>query len=139
MTQYVHPDLGDDPQFDPFEGPDKALGQKMQEFLLRQYPQYALRIDGEIKGHIIRGMVDHRNKVASVGIPLLMGQINQYVLHIDRLSVHSLFVSDMTTACGELLERYKLPRIKTSLSMDDFSEAVDKAPRIGLDNSKVPA
>lgn len=124
-TGYYHPDLGDDPLPDQFRSADAALAKKMGEFLLEHFP-----------GHPLRAEVDHRQGIASIWITELMGGVNRYILHIDRMKNYNDFLREMNEACGQILERYRLPRHR--FSRDEWRAAIAKAPIIGLSKAPVP-
>lgn len=122
---YWHPDRGDDPQVDHFEMADRAWMAKVQRFLVAHYAHHHFCAD-----------IDIRQGVIKVYIPELMGAVNGYVLKpAEMVSVHD-FDREMHRACGEILERYRIPRSR--FSRDDFMAALTRAPIIGLDKAPVP-
>ena len=126
--QYVHPDLGDDPQIDPFAGADMALATAIENFLQTNYPRQARYFDA---------LVSHRTGVVTLSMPRLMGSTNCFVLHISRLKAYNLFVADMHRGVGELLERFKLPR-DHRFSIEKFAETAQRLPTTTLKDSEVP-
>ena len=92
---YIAPGEGD--EFDPYEAPDKSLTLKIAALLDHYYTGYPWMI-----------MVSHKQGVASISLPVLMGQ-RSMIIHIRTLKsdpqLHSI-----KNAAGNILERYGLPR-----------------------------
>lgn len=117
---YAHPDQGDDPKADPFRRADMAMARKIGGWLLT----------GEFKNHPFRAEVNHRQGIVKVYIAELMGPLNCYVLHIQAMKSENAFNSLMTQACGEILERYRIPRAR--YSGEDYIAALARAPIAGV-------
>lgn len=126
---YQHPGLGDDIFQDMLRPADVALAKQIEGFLQRNYPRQAKKFRAE---------VDHAQGVVTLTLPALMGPINVYVLHIERLKLISYFVKDLHEACGQLLERFNLPRDSRYFSDDKYAEVRATRPAIGLKDAKVP-
>lgn len=122
---YIHPDLGDDPLPDSFALADQAMVKKIGAFLLEHYA-----------GHPFRADVSHERGYIKVYLPEVMGSVNGFVIHISAVKNHVDFIRWMNRACGEILERYKLPRHR--FNRDDWRAAIAKAPIIGLQKAAVP-
>ncbi len=110
---YKHPDLADDPEHDPFKGADMALAKVM-----------AVKADQHYPGFLWLCEADHRQGVAYVSIPGLTGQW-KYVIHIRELKSDPGLRS-VLRACGETLERFKLPR--SGIGRSDFYAAMRTRP-----------
>ena len=126
---YNHPDLGDDPQPDPWAQADIALAKEIGAWLKREYPtQYRL----------FNASVDHRQGVVALRMPLLTGGTNCYILHIPMLQQGpTVFAMEMREAAGQLLERYRLPRGKR-FDADLALDKISSISRVGLDQRAVP-
>ena len=122
---YSHPDLGDDPLYDWFENADKHWTAKVQRFIVTHYPLHHFCAD-----------INCRHGYIKVYIPELMGTVNGYVLHIRDLKGDEDFSKKMHGACGEILERYRIPRARFSEAA--FKEAMDRGPIFGLQRAPVP-
>lgn len=111
---YEHPDLGDDPEDDPYLAADLALTVRIQALVDLHYP-----------GHPWLVMVSHAQRNVQVHIPILMGMTNKYLIPIDEV-LKDPQMSIITKFCGEILERYNLPRQK--FDRDHFLEALESIP-----------
>lgn len=122
---YHHPDMGDDPLFDWYANADKHWTAKVQRFLVTHYPLHHFCAD-----------INCRQGYIKVYIPELMGAINGYVLHVGQLVNDLDFRKKMHEACGEILERYRIPRARFSEA--EFKEALDRGPIVGINRAPVP-
>lgn len=122
---YAHPDQGDEPQHDPFALADQAMVRKCGSFLLEHYAGHPFRVD-----------VSHQRGYIKVYLPEVMGSVNGFIIHMHMIKNHVDFIRWMNTACGEILERYRLPRHR--FNRDDWRAAIAKAPIIGLQKAAVP-
>lgn len=114
---YRHPDHGDDdPRPDPFIHADFHLTRQIAEVVEQHY-----------FGHPFRVVVDHRQGIVKVQLPHLMPAICWYVVHISDLNSDPGF-KQIVRACGDILERYKLPR--AAYDRQDFIAAVHSVPII---------
>lgn len=124
-ASYEHPDLGDDPQFDRFEAADKDLARKCEEFLARHYLIHHFCVDiSTARGYM------------KVYIPELMGTTNGWIIHVNRITCHNDFEKIMHRACGEILERYKIPR--AGFMEWELAAALARLPAAGVQNAPVP-
>lgn len=100
---------------DPFAAADMALTKKVAAIIQGHYP-----------GHPWLVVCDHKQGIVKIKIPQFMGATNWGVIKIGNLK------SDpgMTTVvriCGEILERYQIPRV--GFSRDDFLAARNLIPQ----------
>jgi hypothetical protein len=98
----------------PMSAAERALQKCVAEVVLRHYPGHAWAID-----------VPPGQGVVNISIPLFMGYINKWNIPVSMLK------SDpgmrlVVRACGEILERYKIPR--GGFLPDRFVEVVEKIP-----------
>lgn len=112
--QYVHPDLEDDPSDDPYAQADVLLTSRIAAVIEKHYAGHPWMIE-----------VSHAQRCAFISIPLFMGA-TKWVLHIDKLSTDP-GLRAVVRACGEILERYKIPR--QSFSPDHFMAALQGIPK----------
>ena len=122
--KYEHPDMGDNPGDDPHLAADLAMSKQLAELKEECYP-----------GHPFEFEVDTSQGVILISLPALMGPINRYVVHIRDLYGDPKMTA-VKRGCGEILERYRLPR--TGYSRDDFAAAVTARPVVFRRHEDVP-
>lgn len=121
---YYHPDLGDDPESDPFAAADVELTKKVAAVLQAYHGNVPFMAE-----------VSHRQGLVTISIPTLMGNGACYAVHIK--SLHSdPGMKAIRNACGELLERFRLPR--SGFSPSDFAIAINSRPLFERMNGAVP-
>jgi hypothetical protein len=104
---------------------EKTLGSDILTILEQHYPS-----------HFWRVVVDIAQGIAHVSIPILMGPVAKYILHLDRiLSVPDLKRA-VVTAGGEILERWKIPRGGLDLGLSEFLSARER--RLILPSDPMP-
>tara|TARA_R110000868_G_C10962416_1_gene768662 strand:+ start:605 stop:1012 length:408 start_codon:yes stop_codon:yes gene_type:complete len=123
-AHYYHPDRGDDPRKDVYEKADRAWMAKVQRFLVTNYALHHFCAD-----------IDSRQGYIKLYIPELMGAVNGYILHLSTLFYEADFNKRLHGACGEILERYQIPRARFDEA--DFAAALKRAP-LNLQNAPVP-
>lgn len=121
---YAHPDMGDDPQHDPFQAADIALTKQIAAVIEFHYP-----------GHPWFVNVSHEDGIVQISLPALMGPRWKHVVHIWRLKSDPGMRS-IVRACGEILERFGLPRNRYSHS--DFRAALAQRPIAFSRNAPIP-
>jgi len=107
----------EDNEIDQFKQVDISLARAIGERLNHWYP-----------GHPWYVETSHAGGIAKISIPMVMGAVNCYVLHINDLKSDPSFGSVMK-AGGEILERYKMPR--AGFDASDFIAATTKHAPIG--------
>ncbi len=98
---------------DPFVAADLAMTKSVSEVIERHYG-----------GHPWLVEVSHEQGVVMISIPLFMGPY-KYIIKIHDLKTDPGFRS-VVLGCGELLERYRIPRQKFSEA--DFLSALSAIP-----------
>lgn len=111
--RYQHPDLGDEPEHDPFAQADIRLARAVGGMLNSHYPGHAWYVE-----------VNHKQGVVMINIPVLMGQ-QRYVVKLHTLKSDPGMRS-IVRAGGEILERYRMPR--SGISIDEFQAALSAQP-----------
>lgn len=109
-VEHEHMDEGPDPK----AAADLALTARVAAVLETHY-----------SGHPWRVMVDHKQGVVLISLPLVMPKNRHYVLHIEALKTDPALRAVMR-AGGELLERYNVPR--SGFSLTPFLEARAQGP-----------
>lgn len=69
-------------------------------------------------GHPWRVEVSHAQGIIKIQLQPFMGPTHWHVIHISSAKVVSELRTKVMRACGEILERYQVPRARFSL--DDF-------------------
>ena len=113
-AKYDHPDLGDDPEQDPYLQADLTVTLRISAVIEHHYP-----------GHPWMVKVSHMKGIIQIGIPMLMGANNWYVIPLGELRSDPALKCVMR-GCGEILERYRIPR--QAFSRDHFLTALHKIP-----------
>lgn len=108
---YEHPDLDDDPQEDPFVMRDTSLAGRIAEEIERVYPWPTCLIF-DVRIETQQGLIQIRLKG-------LMAR-HSYNCHVAAVETDPK-CAQVLTGCGELLERYGLPRVR--LDGDDIRAA----------------
>lgn len=104
---------------------EQSLGTDILTILETHYPS-----------HFWRVVVDIAQGIAHVSIPILMGPVAKYILHLDRiLSVPDLKRA-VVTAGGEILERFKIPRASLHTGLSQFLDARER--RLILPSDAMP-
>lgn len=106
---------GDGIEDDPYKVADLSLTLRLAETIDAHYP-----------GHPWEIQVSHSQGIATISLPLFMGPINKYSIHLDYLSNDPTCRSAVRGA-GEILERYRVPR--QGFSLDEFLIARDRIPK----------
>lgn len=104
---FTHMHHGED--IDPYLTADVTLMKQISDVLERHYPCHPWMVK-----------VTHKQGVAMIKLPILMGRNDEYVLHINRLKGDP-GLRAVVRAGGELLERYNVPR--QAFSIDHFLSA----------------
>jgi hypothetical protein len=116
---YEHPDLDDHvdgrPESDPHLSADLMLAERIARHIERHYP-----------GHLFEVLVEHATGTVQIRHPL-MGSLNCFVCHTSQLDGDTR-LHQITIACGEVLERYKIGR--AGFAHDDVSAAMLSKPLI---------
>lgn len=113
-VSYQREGLGDDVSFDDLAVRDLFVTNRIAEAIESWYP-----------GHFWAVKVSHASGVVLISIPALMGMSNQYVIWLRDLKSDPGLKCVMR-ACGEILERFKMPRSR--LSFDDMQCAMEAIP-----------
>lgn len=113
---YRHPDEGDSPQVDPFERADLDLAARCGAVIRFHYP-----------GHHFQVVASHKEGLVRIRIPHLMRGKWWYCIKISDLKADP-GLTQVKKGCGELLERYKLPRSRYDHA--DWMAAVRRAPLV---------
>jgi hypothetical protein len=121
---YYHPDLGDDPEDDPFAFADMHLTRRIAAVVEEHYPGHPWLIE-----------VSHRQGIVRLSIPALMGGQNCYVVHIGALKSDP-GMRAIRRGCGEILERYRIPR--SGFRPAEFLSAVQARPLFERLHGAVP-
>jgi len=103
-----------DVERDPFLEVDFALTKRIAEVLERHYPSHPWMVE-----------VSHAKGCAFLSLPVIMNRNEKFVLHIEALKTDPGLRSVMRAA-GEILERYKMPRM--AFKLDDFLAARASGP-----------
>lgn len=120
---YEHPDLGDDPREDALKAADLRMARNIGGLLETTYP-----------GHPWFVEVSHAQGVVMISLPALMGQ-NRYVVKLHELKSDP-GMKAIVRGCGEILERYRLPR--AGFSPTEFQAALRRHPIYRNRNAPVP-
>lgn len=96
--EYQHPDLGDEPEVDPYREADLTLTRRIGEFVYNLYPGHPFLIE-----------VTHAGGVVMISLPPFTGMRYKWIVKIEDLKSDPSWARIMQT-CGEILERYNLPR-----------------------------
>lgn len=112
-TRYEAPGLGDTDETDPYRAADILLTRRVAAVVQRDFPGHAWLIE-----------VSHKQGVVMISIPLFMGR-HKWVIHIASLKTDPMMKTVMR-ACGEILERYRIPR--QAFSLDNFLTALNSVP-----------
>jgi hypothetical protein len=126
---YSHPDGDDEPELDPFERADMDLAAKCGAVIRFHYP-----------GHHFQVVADHKQGIVRIRIPQLMrgGAASGPWWYIVKIRELDQSLSAVKRACGELLERFRLPR--SLINHADWMAAVRRQPLVVTkDNNVVPA
>lgn len=100
---------------DPFRQRDLFLTNRIAETIDLHYP-----------GHPWKVIVSHQQGVVRIQIPHFMGVQNWYVIKIKNLTSDP-GLRRVVRACGEILERYQIPR--SNFSRDHFVNALNAIPQ----------
>lgn len=98
---------------DPVAKADLALARRIGEVLQFHYP-----------GHAFMVQVMHGQGIATINIPILMGQWQHVIKLYDLKSDPGM--KSVVRAAGEILERYKMPR--QGFSMAEWGDALAAKP-----------
>lgn len=98
---------------DPYAAADAELAQKIYSVVNRYYPNHPWKIISNIEQGIVQ-----------INLPLFMG-INYYVIKVSHLK-NDPSLKLVKNACGEILERYQIPR--QGFDRDHFQTAVAAMP-----------
>jgi hypothetical protein len=82
-------------------------------------------VESHYGGHPWRIEASHAQGIVKIQLPVLMGPTNWYVIHISSLKGED-GRRKIVRACGEILERYRIPR--HSFSLDHFLAARNAIP-----------
>ncbi|MGP0093131.1 MAG: hypothetical protein ACLPKB_24800 [Xanthobacteraceae bacterium] len=107
---------------DPFREYDLWVANGMMALLKAAYP-----------GHFWACQHDTRQRIAKIGIPILMGVSNWMVIN---LKTHELTPGLVIASGGEILERYRLPRGR--LEIGSFLDARARHSALVVPSRKVP-
>ena len=97
----------------------------------------AATMETHYPGHPWRVEVSHRQGIIKIQLPILMGATNWYVVHITSLGNWTIGQRKIMRACGEILERYRIPR--HNFSLDHFLAARSAIPIHRRSHGFVPA
>lgn len=130
FDEYVPPtaDYDDRGEFiqlndDPFKDWDDAAKREIMRVIAAKIPAYP--------GWWV--LTDGRNKMAYISLRTLMGTDKAYAIN---LTTHDLCDRNIIEACGQICERYKLPRDR--LDMPAFLRAREMQSRLLYRHVKVP-
>jgi hypothetical protein len=98
---------------DPLLSADLMMTKRIAEVVQAHYP-----------GHPWLVEVNHEQGIAMISLPLFMG-VNKYVIPLWVFKTDPMFRC-VVRACGEILERYRIPRQRFSL--DHFEAALSEIP-----------
>jgi hypothetical protein len=118
-TKYEAPSDGED----PYRDYDIWVAGRMMELLKRVYP-----------GHLWATEYNTLQRVAKIGLPLLMGVSNWMAIN---LRTHEMTQGLILASGGEILERYGLRRGRFQLAQ--FLEAREKHSALVVPSRKVPS
>jgi len=99
QTRYEAP--GEAGDADPYKAADLLLTKNIADIVQRHYANHPWMIE-----------VSHAQGVVMISIPLFMGP-RKYVVHLATLKNDPMMAS-VLRGCGEILERYNIPRQKFS-------------------------
>lgn len=111
---YEHPDLNDKPRVDPFAAADLELMKRI-----------AHTVDVHYCGQPFHIRVSHQDGIVRLQLPILMGASNWYVVKIADLKSDP-GLREVIRGCGELLERYRIPR--AGFDRDHYVAALNAMP-----------
>jgi hypothetical protein len=106
-----------------------------------------MRIAADIKAVLDRHYPGHKwhvganllGEVAYLAIPVLMGPIDNFILHLENIMDPLQLSLAVMKAGGEVLERFGIPRTSLEKGLPEFLEA-RATKRIGLNgNTAMPA
>ena len=100
---------------DPYKRADAVLAKRMIEALERVYT-----------GHRFRVEADHKQGMAYVSLPVLMGANHKYGIYITSFHTDPM-MRKLLAFAGEILERYGMRRGK--LIEDEYVTTVLKVPK----------
>jgi hypothetical protein len=107
---------GQMPETDPNFQAEAALVQRAREFAVQRYPGHPWEFECDIEQGIMK-----------VSLPILSGATNKWVIPLRRhASTEYDFRKAVLGLCGEILERYKIPRQRFSEA--DFHTALHAIP-----------
>ncbi|MGH6791254.1 MAG: hypothetical protein ACRECF_00740 [Methyloceanibacter sp.] len=112
---YQHPDLGDDPRPDPYAKADAELRDWIGGLIQMHYPNHPWRVS-----------VEHKQGMIMIQIPQLMGATNWYTIPMQRVAGHHDLKRKVINGCGDILERYQIPR--AAFSPAEFLRALNAIP-----------
>ena len=110
-----------DPDFElrdrlsPFKTADDALTHAAGVMCYTLFPDHPWKV-----------WADHSQGCVFITIPALMGATNYGVIHISDLANEDVLRKCCSKVCGEILERYRLPRAR--FSRDEFLRAWHEQP-----------
>jgi len=121
LSKYVAPADGDgNVEFDVHKDYDMWCAARAMSLLMAVYPGHFWAVESDVKQHILK-----------IGIPILMGICNWYVINLRQTE---LTPGAILVAGGEILERYRLRRGR--LEIASFLEA--RANHSALVNRRRP-
>lgn len=120
-TRYEAPGTGESRRQDRFASMDEALVKHIAPIVEELYP-----------GHPWFISVEHQQGIIKINLPALMKQ-NYFVIKIPEIQVNPFELRRLVKkGCGEILERYNLPRLGYSHS--DYLSALASRPLHRLRN-----
>jgi hypothetical protein len=109
------PDRAARDQISPFKSADDALTHAIGVMVYSLFP-----------GHPWMIYADHEQGVVVISIPALMGPTKKMVIPIKRLCNEAEARRNVSNICGEILERYRIPR--AGFDQDEFLRALGDIP-----------
>lgn len=122
---YRNPDGDDSAEFDPYKNADFALVEVLARIVLREYwaPGWVFE-------------ADHRQGIAWMAIPSLMGPANKFIIRIKEIVTENDLIRTARRGAGEIFERYRIPR--AGFTQDDFNIAEARDPLAYMRRTRVP-
>jgi len=105
----------DSPEATPFDSADEALTHAAGVMVFSCYPDWPWRV-----------YADHAQGVVCIQLQFLMGENDYIVIPIKLLTHEKALYTHVMQQCGELLERFGLPR--GPYNSDKFLEALGRIP-----------
>jgi hypothetical protein len=104
------------PEDDPNFQAEAALAQHAYHFAVMRYPGHPWETECDIEQGILK-----------ISLPILSGATHKWVIPLRKYaSNESTFKKAVWDLCGEMLERYRLPR--SGFSETDFHAAMQAVP-----------